>query len=73
MVNILVIAVVVIFSDVTLTHFLLFQVQRCQPVTIASNTSELFLFLAAVAVILAAAVVAGGELAELARLELSSG
>ena len=42
--------------------------------TIGSNTSELFLFLAAVAVVLAAAVVAGVvELAELARLELSSG
>ena len=43
--------------------------QRCQHVAIASNTSELFLFLAAVAVVL----VAGVELAELARLELSSG
>ena len=69
MVNILVTAVVVVFSVVALTHLLLFQVQRCQHVTIGSNTSELFLFLAAVAVVL----VAGVELAELARLELSSG
>ena len=67
------IAVVVVFSVDGLTHLLLFQVKRCQSVAIASNTSELILFLVAVAVVLAVAVVAGGELAELARLKLSSG